>query len=70
MPVTSDISIGAAKSLVDENRRQKVIAYGSRLLSKPERNYCVMRQELLAVVTFVRQVWLYLVGQPAFPSVD
>ena len=51
----SDIGMGAVLSQVDENGIEKVIAYGSRLLSKPERNYCVTRRELLVVVTFVRQ---------------
>ena len=47
----------------DEQGAEKVFAYGSRLLSKPERCYCVTRRELLAVVTFTRQFKPYLVGR-------
>ena len=36
---------------------------GSRLLSKPERQYCVTRRELLAVVTFTWQYRPYLMVQ-------
>ena len=59
----SDTGIGAVLSQVDENGRERVISYGSRLLTKPERRYCVTRRELLAVVTFTRQYRSYLAGQ-------
>ena len=36
---TSDTGIGAVLSQVDEGGRERVIAYGSRLLTKPERRY-------------------------------
>ena len=39
-----------------------MVAYGSHLLTKPERNYCVTRKELLAVVTFVTHFRTYLLG--------
>ena len=42
---------------------EKVIAYGSKVLSKSERNYCVTRRELLAVVHFIRQYRHYLLGR-------
>ena len=59
----SDTGIGAVLSQVDENGRERAIAYGSRLLSKQERRYCVTRRELLAVVVFTRQFRPYLLGQ-------
>ena len=59
----SDTGIGAVLSQVDEGGRERVIAYGSRLLTKPERRYCVTRRELLAVVTFAKQYRPYLTGQ-------
>ena len=45
------------------NGEEKVIAYGSRVLSKQERRYCVTRRELLAVVHFVKVYRHYLVGR-------
>ncbi len=41
---------------------EKVIAYGSRSLQKPERNYCVTRRELLAIVEFLKRYRHYLCG--------
>ena len=59
----SDIGIGAVLSQFDDEGREHPIAYGSRLLTKAERQYCVTRRELLAVVTFTKQYRTYLVGQ-------
>ena len=57
----SDIGIGGVLSQLDDHGKERVIAYGSRLLTKQERQYCVTRRELLAVVTFVQQYRPYLV---------
>ena len=51
----SDTGIGAVLSQVEGDGQERVVAYGSRLLTKPERRYCVTRRELLAVVTFTKQ---------------
>ncbi len=40
-----------------------MVAYASRLLSKPERQYCVTRRELLAVVIFTRHFRPFLLGR-------
>ena len=48
----SNESIGAVLSLCQEGV-ERVIAFGSRSLDKRERNYCVTRKELLAVVHFL-----------------
>ena len=40
-----------------------MICYASRTLTKPERNYCVTRKELLAVVTFLKHFRQYLIGR-------
>ena len=57
----SNMGIGGVLAQVDEDGRERVIAYGSRLLTKPERQYCVTQRELLAVVTFIQQYRPYLV---------
>ena len=63
----SDTGIGGVLSQVDADGRERVVAYGSRLLTKPERRYCVTRRELLAVVTFTRQYRCHgILGTPCF----
>ena len=59
----SDIGIGAVLSQVTSDGIEHIVAYGSRLLSKTERNYCVTRRELLAVVSFTRHFQPYLLGR-------
>jgi transposase InsO family protein/predicted aspartyl protease len=46
------------------NGQERVLGYASKALNKHERNYCVTRRELLAVVKFVRHFRPYLHGQP------
>ena len=58
----SDTAIGAVLSQI-QNGEEKVIGYGSKTLSKEERNYCVTRRELLAVVHFVEHYKYYLQGK-------
>ena len=58
----SGYGIGAVLSQVQDGR-ERVIAYGSKALTKEERRYCVTRQELLAVVHFIKQYRHYLYGQ-------
>ncbi|KAL5479795.1 hypothetical protein EMCRGX_G023373 [Ephydatia muelleri] len=60
---TSDLGIGAVLSQISSLGQEQVVAYGSRLLSKAERNYSVTRRELLAVVTFTRLFRPYLLGR-------
>lgn len=58
----SNEGIGAVLSQI-QNGEERVIAYGSRVLTKQERRYCVTRRELLAVVYFVKYFRHYLVGK-------
>ena len=58
----SKCSIGAVLSQIQDGR-EVVIAYGSQRMSKSERNYCVTRQELLAIVWFSEHFKHYLVGR-------
>jgi hypothetical protein len=46
-----------------QNTYERVIAYGSKTLNQAEKNYCVTRRELLAVVTFVKKFRHYLYGK-------
>ena len=51
-------------SQLQEDGSECVVAYASRALSKQERNYCVTRRELLAVVSFLQHFKKYLLGKP------
>ena len=59
----SDSGIGGVLSQVQDGQEQ-VIAYYSKTLSKAEKNYCVTRRELLAVVKALEHFHKYLYGQP------
>ena len=48
----SAFAIGAVLSQIQDGI-ERVLAFGSRCLNKAERNYCVTRRELLAVVYFM-----------------
>ena len=48
----SDVGISGVLSQI-QNGEERVISYGSRTLSKAEKNYCVTDKELLAVRYFV-----------------
>ena len=49
---------------------ERVIAYGSRSLTKAERNYSATRRELLALVYFMRHFRSYLIGRPFIVRTD
>jgi len=57
-----DVSIGAVLSQA-QGGVEHVIAYASRSLSKPERNYCVTRKELLVIVFYTKAFHQYLLGR-------
>ncbi|PAA58275.1 hypothetical protein BOX15_Mlig005277g1 [Macrostomum lignano] len=65
----SDCAIGAVLSQVQASE-ERVIAYASRALSRAERNYCVTRRELLAVVEFVKKFRSYLLPRAFTVRVD
>ncbi|KAG5891946.1 hypothetical protein JTB14_002222 [Gonioctena quinquepunctata] len=58
----SNVGLGAVLSQIQEGQ-EKVIGYFSKTLSKPERNYCVTRRELLAVVKGVEHFYKYVYGR-------
>ena len=54
---------GGVLSQLQADGSERVVGYGSRTLSKAERNYCVARRELLAMVYFVEHFRPYLLGR-------
>ena len=58
----SGTGIGAILSQ-ESDEVEHPVSYASRVLSKPERNYCVTRRELLAVVNYVKYFKHYLLGR-------
>jgi len=53
--------IGAVLSLVQDGH-ERVVTYGSRSLSKAEKNFCVTDKELLAIRFFIEYYRYYLLG--------
>ena len=60
---STEKGIGAVLSQVQSDGTERVIAYGSRSLRPPERNYCATRLELLALVEFIHYYRYYLLGR-------
>lgn len=58
----SGVGVGAVISQL-QNDKEKVIAYYSKCLSKPEKHYCVTRRELLAVISAIKFFHHYLFGR-------
>ena len=58
----SGFGVGAVLSQVQEGQ-ERVIAYYSKTLAPPERNYCVTRRELLATVKAIKHFRPYLYGR-------
>ena len=48
----------------DQDGEERMLSYGSATLLPCERNYCVTRHKLLAVVHFTSQFCQYLLGHP------
>jgi len=65
----SDEGVGAVLSQVQDGE-ERVISYGSKALSKCERNYCITRRELLAVVQFTEQFKHFLLGRKFLVRTD
>ena len=58
----SDKAIEAAL-IQFQNDEERVIAYGSFILTPEQRRYCTIRKDLLAIICFTRQFKLYLLGR-------
>ena len=46
-----------------QNGTERVIEYGSRLVNKAEKNYCVLDKELLALRYFIEYFGQYVLGR-------
>ena len=66
----SDTAIGCVLSQKGQDGLERVIAYGSRCLNRAERNYCVTRREMLAMVYFIQELRPYLLGRPFLLRTD
>lgn len=62
-------SIGAVLSQIQDGK-ETVIAYASRTLSSAEKNFCVTRKEMLALVYFVKHFKQYLLGREFLLRID
>ena len=58
----SNFGIGSVLSQI-QNGTERVIAYGSKALSKSQRNYCTTYRELLALVEFIPHFKHFLMGR-------
>ena len=58
----SDVGLGAVLSQTQAGE-ERVLSYASRTLDKPEKNYCVTRREMLAVIFGLRKFKHYLLGR-------
>ncbi|GBM42500.1 Retrovirus-related Pol polyprotein from transposon 297 [Araneus ventricosus] len=61
----SNEGMGAVLSQ-NTGKEERVIAYFSKSLGKPERNYCVTRKEFLAIVKSIEHFHHYLYGRNFF----
>ena len=66
---SSGVGIGAVLSQAEDGA-ERVVAYCSRALNKAEKNYCITRQELLAVVEAVKHFHHYIYGVPTIVRTD
>ena len=66
---SSAYALGGVLSQVQDGE-ERVIAYGSRVLTKAERNYCCTRHEMLAMVHFTKYFKPYLLGRRFTVIVD
>ena len=62
-------ALGSVLSQVQDGH-ERVICYYSRTFNKPERNYCVTRKELLAIVDSVKHFHQYLYGSKCTVRTD
>ena len=59
-----------AELLQLQDGEERVISYGSYILTPSQRNYCTTKKELLAIVRFTRQFKHYLLGRRFYVRTD
>jgi hypothetical protein len=65
----SNVGVGGVLSQLQDGQ-ERVISYYSKTLNKAERNYCVTRRELLAIVKCLQHLHKYLYGQEFYLRTD
>ena len=65
----SDYGLGCVLQQ-EQDGEEKVIAYGSKKLSRAQRRYCVTRKELMSIVVFLQEYRKYLLGRPFLIRTD
>ena len=65
----SDLGLGAVLSQQQEGQ-ERALAFASRTLNKAERNYCVTRKELLAIIFGLKKFRHYLLGRKVLIRTD
>lgn len=63
------MGLGSVLSQIQDGS-EKFFRYFSKILSKPERNYCVTRRELVAVVKCMEHWYKYLYGRKFLLTID
>jgi len=66
----SDFVLGAVLQQYQPDGTLRVIAYGSRALTAPERRYCITRKELLGVVFGLKKYRQHLLGRKILVRTD
>lgn len=66
---SSNEALGSVLSQVQDGK-ERVISYYSRSFTKQERNYCITRKELLAIVDSVKHFHHYLYGSKCLVRTD
>ena len=66
----SDFALGAVLQQYQPDGTLRVIAYGSRALTAPERRYCITRKELLGVVFGLKKYRQHLLGRGILVRTD